>query len=369
MKIICLTKNFKVQTPSGGYDQLATYLNAKTISRSAISSLPMRVAEKAWHFGFGDKPHLFSHLSHGYRFEDRLCEERAFWRALRDRADIIHVHYGDWALDMLLRRRRLLPGRLVATFHLPADAVAERFERTQREALQRLDGAVLLSSADLPAFSAWLGPEKVMHIPHGIDTDTFRPADFASRKTARFVFVGMMLRDFETAHRVIDRCREEQLDAEFVIVIGAAGRAYFTGCTNARIVSNISEPELIALYQQSDALFLPLLNSTANNAILEALACGLPVISTQIGGVPDYLDDSCGWLLPPVDVDAAYQCVRDIVRNREIATAKRRAARVKAEGFSWVRIAVTLMTAYARLCKSQTFSVEAALMSMPYSSS
>src|SRR5262249_30324618 len=151
--------------------------------------------------------------------------------------------------------------------------------------------------------------------PHGVDVDVFRPADFRPAKRARFMFIGMMLRDFETAHRVIDRSYYDRLAADFFVVIGEAGRGLFTGCTNAKILSNISEKELILLYRSCDALFLPLLHSTANNAILEALACGVPVISTRIGGVPDYLDETCGWLLPLSDFESAYDCVREIVRD------------------------------------------------------
>ncbi len=349
MKTICLTKEFKTQSASSGYDRLAEFVSAAAVRRTVIASLPMRVAEKAWHFGFGDKPHLFSHLSHGYRFEDRICEERAFWRAIRTRAEIVHVLYGDWMLDTLLRRERFLPGDLVATFHMPADAVADRFERVQKALMQRLGGAVLLSSRDVPAFSAWLGPEKVIHIPHGIDIDAFRPAKFIARKTARFLFIGMMLRDFEVAHRVVDRCREDQIEAEFVIVIPPAGRSFFTGCSNAKILSGITEPDLIALYRSCDALFLPLIDATANNALLEALACGVPVISTRVGGVPDYVDDSCGWLLPPGNCDAALECVRAIAKDREPALSKRQPARRKAEGFAWQTIAAEMRAAYARL--------------------
>jgi len=356
MKILCLTKNFKTQTPSGGYDQLAKFIGAQTVSRPVISSLPMRLTEKLWNFGFGDKPHLFSHLSHGYRFEDRVCEERAFWRAVLQRPDIVHVLYGDWALDTLLRRKELLTSDVVATFHLPADSVANRFEHAQKGLLERLGGAILLSSSDLETYSAWLGPEKVMYIPHGIDTEVFRPAEFIPSRTARFVFIGMMLRDFEVAHRVIDQCRQDGINAEFWVVIPQAGTHYFTGCTNARIVSNFSETELINLYQSSDALFLPLIQSSANNAILEALACGLPVVSTRIGGVPDYVDETCGWLLPPADFESAYECVRSIVLNRESAWQKRDAARFKSESFAWEGVIIPLLEGYMRLRKTHRFA-------------
>jgi glycosyltransferase involved in cell wall biosynthesis len=166
----------------------------------------------------------------------------------------------------------------------------------------------------------------------------------------------MMLRDFEVAHRVIDQCRQDGIGAEFWVVIPEVGKHYFTGCTNARIISNMSEVELIRLYQSSDALFLPLIHSTANNAILEALACGLPVVSTRIGGVPDYVDETCGWLVPPADFESAYECVRSIVRNRDSAWQKRVPARLRAEIFSWEGVTATLRDAYARLRRSGRFA-------------
>ena len=351
LDILCVTKNFRSHTPSGGYDQLARYVATKVIGRRPITALPMKMLEKLWHFGYGEKRHLFSHLSHGYRFEDRYCEEAVFWNGIARRPDIIHFLYGDWMLDAILRRRSLLPSRLVATFHLPADDVAQRFECIQRNELANLDGAILVSSHDLERYASWLGRKKVMYIPHGVDTDVFSPVPFRPRPIARFLFVGMMMRDFETAHRVFDQCRHDNIEAEFIVVTPKGGASFFTGCTNICQLSNIGELDLIDLYRKSDALFLPLLNSTANNAILEAMACGVPVISTNVGGVPDYVDSTAGWLLPPGDFDSAYTLVRDIVKFREIALEKRSAARTRAEIFSWQRVAETTLAAYRRLLR------------------
>jgi glycosyltransferase involved in cell wall biosynthesis len=357
MKILCVAKDYLGPTPSGGYDKLPKFLNAHTVHRRPISSPAVQLIEKAWHHAIGrKKPHLFSDVTWGYHFEDRLCEERAFWHALFFRPDVVHVLYGDWALDMLLRRESLLSGDLVASFHLPAQFVERRFQHTQKDALSKLRGAVLLSSNDLDTYSEWLGREKVMYIPHGIDIDVFRPASFVPDRVARFIFVGMTLRDFEIAHQVIDRCRTDSVNAEFDLVLPPLGEQYFIGCTNARIMSRVSEHELISLYQRSDALFLPLIQSSANNAILESLACGVPVISTRIGGVPDYVDETCGWLLPPADFSSAYECVRGIVLNREKAFEKRAAARLKAESFSWSQVAATLMQSYTRLRETGRFA-------------
>jgi glycosyltransferase involved in cell wall biosynthesis len=358
MKILCVTYGRKPRSFNSSYNQLAKFIGADVVSRPVISSVPWRVAEKAWHFAYGNKPHLMSGSSFGYHFEDRLCEERAFWRSMVHRPDIVHIISGDTMLDMLLRRRRLLPGSLVATFHFPPEHVADRFERVQRDELAQLDGAVVLASCDLATYRSWLGREKVIHVPHGIDIDVFQPAEFVPAERARFLFVGVHARDFEITHRVIDRCHRDRLAAEFLIVTPPFAASYFTGCDNVKIMSDISEEELISQYRSSDALFLPLTYSTANNSILEALACGVPVISTRIGGVPDYVDESCGWLLPPSDVDAAYERVRSIARDRQVAWDKRPLARRKAETLSWQRVAATLLSTYTRLREGGVFAAD-----------
>jgi glycosyltransferase involved in cell wall biosynthesis len=89
--------------------------------------------------------------------------------------------------------------------------------------------------------------------------------------------------------------------------VGPANKGHDTpreqGARHAgRMRPMISETELVGLYRSADILFLPVINATANNAILKALACGTPVISTLVGGVPDYVNDESGWLLPVGDV-------------------------------------------------------------------
>lgn len=54
----------------------------------------------------------------------------------------------------------------------------------------------------------------------------------------------------------------------------------------------ISNEQLLYLYNNSRLLFLPLKDSTANNSLLEALACGVPVVATDLPGIKDYTN-SC----------------------------------------------------------------------------
>jgi glycosyltransferase involved in cell wall biosynthesis len=164
------------------------------------------------------------------------------------------------------------------------------------------------------------------------------------------------MRDFEVAHRVVDRCVHEGLDVVFDVVLPVQRFGFFTGCDNVKLHSEISDADLVNFYSHADALFLPLIDATANNAILEALACGTPAISTNVGGIPNYVDDSSGWLLPPGDADAAFECVKRLANNREEARNKRKGARAKAESLSWDRVAGTILAGYERLLAGRSFA-------------
>jgi glycosyltransferase involved in cell wall biosynthesis len=103
------------------------------------------------------------------------------------------------------------------------------------------------------------------------------------------------------------------------------------------------------LNRSADALLLPVTDATANNAVLESLACGTPVISTRVGGLPDYVDDSCGWLLPVGDSAAMVDVIAAICAQPSLAEEMREAARAKALGFSWPVIAEAVHRLHASL--------------------
>jgi glycosyltransferase involved in cell wall biosynthesis len=103
---------------------------------------------------------------------------------------------------------------------------------------------------------------------------------------------------------------------------------------------------LIQLYREADAVLVPVRDATANNAALEALACGTPVISTMVGGIPDYVDNTCGWLFENAEVARIVKLIGDIWNHREIAWSRRSAARSKALLFSWKRVATKMRIVY-----------------------
>lgn len=350
MHVVCLAKRWGHHTASGGYDRLAREIGATVVQRAGASGWFGRVWRRLWRKMSRTKFYL---LDYGY--DDLLAERRLLATSRLRKPDVVHVLYGDEQLDLLLRWRRLLPSPLVASFHLPPVRVANRFERLQKHLLGGIDAAVVVSRCQLKDFQCWLGRDRVVYVPHGIDTRRFCPLDHDSpRRQVKLLMVGEHMRDWEASRRIIDECNARKLPVQIDAVVGQERRPVFSEFANTHVHTGISEDELIALYQGADALLMPVVDSTANNSVLESLACGTPVISNSVGGIPDYVDDTCGWLFGKGEVLGIVKLIAQLCHNPELASSRREAARCKSLQFTWDRVAEQVMAIYEAVAAGES---------------
>jgi glycosyltransferase involved in cell wall biosynthesis len=340
-RVTCVVKRYHHHTPSGGYDRLAAAVGAQVIRSKEISGLFGKVANKVWSRVTDKDKH-----SPNYGFGDWLAELQALATGFFRPPDVLHVLYGG-QINLLINWRNLLRCPLIVTFHAAFAEAPHRFDVRPRNL--GVDFAVVVANSQIAPLQRWIEPRRIVYIPHGIDTNRFKPGGSALASSARMrvVIVGEHMRDWLVMHKVIDEINRRGLDIEFHLVINEKDLAYFTGCANVVYHPHISEAELIDLYRSADALFIPMTNSTANNSILEALACGTPIISSRVGGVPDYVDDKSGWLLPVGDVAGHVNLIASISANRELSRGRRQAARIQALKFDWRVIAEQMVALYA----------------------
>jgi O-antigen/teichoic acid export membrane protein/glycosyltransferase involved in cell wall biosynthesis len=127
----------------------------------------------------------------------------------------------------------------------------------------------------------------------------------------------------------------------------AAARVRFHG--------TIPFTELLALYQQAHLLVLPSIwNESYGMPVAEAMACGVPVLASNCGGVPELLEQGItGELVPRGDVDGLLSALRQLTGNRARLAEMGRAARRRAELLTWDRSAERLAHVYDALVAAQ----------------
>lgn len=97
-------------------------------------------------------------------------------------------------------------------------------------------------------------------------------------------------------------------------------------------------------------MLLPMDDSGANNSILEALATGLPVVTTDVGGIRDYGGGCCYPIVENNDDDSMIQLVEHYIQNPTYRSLISRAIREFAEvELAWPVVAQKHLDAYADL--------------------
>lgn len=174
--------------------------------------------------------------------------------------------------------------------HLPSEVVnrGSTWLAPFLDGLKRADGVIVMSP-DICDFYAERAPHaSVRFIPHGIDVHYFKPpAEKMSRieEKLNVLTVGNMLRDFRRLAEVIKRVHEVAgnriafkviaLKANLDLLRKHTGESAFELVHG---VHGLSDQALLDCYHEADLMFLPLMGATANNALLEAMATGLPLL-------------------------------------------------------------------------------------------
>lgn len=235
----------------------------------------------------------------------------------------------------------------VGTFHHHPVKFPYMVQRTTH--FRRLDLAIAMSTVQIEHLEKIVGYDKVYFIPHGIDIDYWRPSEPPpGDQMKKLIFAGNHMRDFDALEQVIDIVLKYRADVEFVLVSSDKQCGRLFRRENVRWLYRIPDDHYLKQMQSASILVLPLKYSTAVNTVLEALACGTPVVTTQ-GGISDYLDNTCSIQVPPGDAGRMARVVLDLLDQPERISAMRIAARRQAEKFAWPNVAAQLRSLFKTL--------------------
>lgn len=177
-------------------------------------------------------------------------------------------------------------------------------------------------------------PEKVPVIWMGVDVERFTPGTRVSDKTSetplRLATVARLIPQKGHLHALaaIARVRDEGIAVHYTI----AGSGPFLEAIQDQITrlgleeqvslrGSISEGEVRLLLDQVDVFMLPSygLGEAAPVSVMEAMACGLPVICSRIGGTEDMIDHLAdGWLVRQQDEDELFEAITTLARDENL---------------------------------------------------
>jgi len=281
-----------------------------------------------------------------YHTDHALMEAAAIRRAKREPFDWIAIESLEDVYVRFDQMRDHLPphSRIMAISHQPP-AWWKLFVTNTKD-LGRLD-AVIALSADAQRYLSNALNKPVHFLRHGVDHAFFHPPAKRSlqpSETVHILFCGQWLRDFDTLADIVAKTQAAGIDAIFHLVVPKAtrdgsSRYRLAYQANTRWYAGISDDALLNLYHSCHFLVLPLIDATANNSVVEAMSCALPILVSPVGGVPDYVDDDIATFLHQ-DVNIAVATLKSCIDNYADCLLKSARARERVcQSVNWQQFA------------------------------
>ena len=262
------------------------------------------------------------------------------------------------ATMVAVERRALLKGRSPATvWRRLMTALVARMDET---GAQHADIALVENAWMLDRMTAMLGPDRVRFSPPGVDTGTFYPDGEPNAGVVLAVGrlddprknIGMLVEAFAIARKTVGRGARLVLAGERPPTPAVMAMAQRLGVDDAmEIKLSLTTEELATLYRRADVFALSSDEEGLGIAALEAMASGLPVVSTRCGGPEtSVVEGETGFLVPIGDRDAMAKRIATLVADRNLRTRMGRAARERVtENFSLRKAGDRFLAAYAEL--------------------
>jgi glycogen synthase len=223
---------------------------------------------------------------------------------------------------------------------------------------RRADKVVALSES-LGALATQTLPElRYGVVPNGVDLQLFHPAQ-PSAETAngriKCLAVARLVerKGLDTLIRAIAQLEPGRFELaivgdgpdrtalrELAVSLGVAQKVQFLG--------SLHRAEVAQRYREADLFTLPSTAESFGNVFAEALASGLPVVATRVGGIPDLVEHGTnGLLVPPGDPVALAQAIRYLGSDPELRQQMSQCNRTKAEAtYEWAQVTSRYLSIY-----------------------
>jgi glycosyltransferase involved in cell wall biosynthesis len=277
------------------------------------------------------------------------------------RRAMVHVHIAQaYAPEMVWLSSVLRKRAYVAHFHLdvepsgPLGPIFVAYKRWVLGPILRSAARVIVLTEGYAAFVArryGVAPDRIAIVPNGVGSEFFHsPSEHISHDGPfRLLFVGRLAPQ-KNVGRLLRAITATTSPVELAIVGDGEDRALLENLVadlhlgNVRMIGPRSGADLVSWYRWADAFVSPSDKEGMPLVILEAMAAGLPVISTDVPGSSETVGDD--GLLSPVDPVALGRTIDRLVGDPELAAELARRAYERARRHLWPALLSDLEDVY-----------------------
>jgi N-acetyl-alpha-D-glucosaminyl L-malate synthase BshA len=276
--------------------------------------------------------------------------------------DVLHCHYAYPHAVSAFLAREMTGGRLrtVTTLHgteLLLVGEDASFARAVRFGLERSDAVTAVSRFLADRVPAWFSPCRAVEVvPDFVDTRRFAPtaprgpvlvhvSNFRKvKRTADAVRAFYLLRRRREARLVLVGAGPEEPEVRALAArLGVDGDIQFAG----------EEPDVVRHLHGAAALLSTSEFEGFGMSLLEAMACGVPVVTTDSGGVREVVDAGCARIVGVGDVEGLARSAEEVLGDSELARRMGAAGRRRAEDlFDVDRVVPQYEALYKRVCEA-----------------
>jgi teichuronic acid biosynthesis glycosyltransferase TuaC len=281
----------------------------------------------------------------------RAVEWATYYLAVRRQADqlrrefpfdLIHAHftYPDGCAAVRLGRRFQVP--VIITEHVPWGPWMDSSSIVLQQAIRAVHECALLVAVSSSVRNSILevidAPEKIRVIPNAVDGTIFTlPAKGQRRISNQIVFVGAIrpVKGVDILLRAMRVLKESGREVHLLLV----GESFFKNYQReyerirrmtqeldldgrVEFVGKQQPVDVVRYVQESAVLVLPSRAESFGMVLVEALACGTPVVATRCGGPEDIVNDRVGVLVPPEDPQALATAIAQVLDRRNSFAAE-----------------------------------------------
>ena len=182
-------------------------------------------------------------------------------------------------------------------------------------------------------------PSTVDVIPYGVDLERFCPPSARTAgRTLQLLFVGRINQRKGLSYLLEALKRLQGLDLHLTICGRVVDdlQTFAPFAEQVTIRPSVSAEELVLAYQTADLFVFPSVGEGFGQVLLEAIACGLPILATTHTAAPDLIDDGVqGFIVEPRRPDLLADRITWALNHREELAEMGQQARVRAKQFPW----------------------------------